>query len=118
MAKILLVDDDVTIVSLLDRFLGLEGFEVAKLKQFDDVIETIHAERPWLVLMDVRLPDVDGIQILERIRQDPQLCHTNVIMSSGSDVEHECLAKGADGFLLKPYLFDELMSKIGLLSDS
>lgn len=112
MTKVMLVEDDPTMLSLLDTLLGMEGYEIEKIKNFSKVLEEIQKSEPNVVLMDVNLKEINGIELLEKIRKDKVLNGLAVIMSSGMDFSDECLAKGANDFLLKPYMPDELIEKI------
>jgi two-component system response regulator MtrA len=112
MHKVMLAEDDPTMLSLLRTLLKLEGFETATLAEKEDVLEALHREMPDILLLDVNLPQGNGIEFLQRIRQDKILANTSVIMSSGMPLEAECLAAGANIFLLKPYMPDTLISAI------
>lgn len=116
MAKVMLVEDDPTMLSLLDTLLGMEGFEVDKITNFSKVLEEINKSTPNVVLMDVNLKEANGIELLEEIRKDKKLNGLAVIMSSGMDFSDECLSKGANDFLLKPYMPDELIEKINKIT--
>jgi CheY-like chemotaxis protein len=113
MPKILIVDDDETMVSLLRTLLELDGYEVIDSHDWDAILDVIKQEEPELVLMDCILPRSSGIDILGKIRSQPDLDQTAVIMTSGLDMEHRCQALGANGFLLKPYPPEKLMNLIG-----
>jgi DNA-binding response OmpR family regulator len=110
--KILIVEDDMTMFSLLTTLLQMEGFDVAGVRDWRKIIETVHAENPDLVLMDYVLPDVDGIEIMKQIREQPDLAKLKVMLTSGMDVSEECIEAGADSFLLKPYTPDQLIDLI------
>lgn len=112
MPKILIVEDDMTMFSLLTTLLQMEGFDVAGVRDWRKIIETVHAENPDLVLMDYVLPDVDGIEIMKQIREQPDLAKLKVMLTSGMDVSEECIEAGADSFLLKPYTPDQLIDLI------
>jgi DNA-binding response OmpR family regulator len=112
MAKVMLVEDDPTMLSLLDTLLEIEGFEVAQIFDFENVIEEVRMASPDVILMDVHIHDIDGKEILANLRADDGFGETKIIMSSGMDFRHECLAKGANDFILKPYMPDELINKI------
>lgn len=112
--KIFIVDDDNAIRSLLSTLLGMEGFEIIKdypLSQ-EGILETIRAERPDVVLMDVHIKDLNGIEILKLLRSEPDLQKTRVILSSGQDLRKKCLDAGANEFLMKPYMPAELLDII------
>jgi len=113
MPKILLADDDRTIISLLKTLLSMEGFQVVVLAgKGNDLVESVRREMPAIVLMDIFLGEENGIDLVRKLRQMPDLESTKVIMTSGMDLREECLAAGADDFLLKPYMPEELVQKL------
>ena len=112
MSKVMLIEDDPTMINLLSTLLEMEDFEVVKLARFDAVLDEIKKEMPDIVLMDVHLNDSDGLAFCAEIRGDAQLAKMKVIMSSGMDRKYESIQAGADAFLLKPYMPDELTAKI------
>ena len=116
MAKVLLIEDDPTMLSLLGTLLDMEGFEVVKLEKFNAVVMAIQNAGPDVVLMDVNLQEVNGLEILTELRQDASLNDVKVIMSSGMDFRRESMENGADDFIQKPYMPDELIDKVMLLS--
>lgn len=109
MPKVLLADDDFTMVTLLKTLLGMEGYQVATLlDQNGDLIENVRRERPDILLVDVYLGDRNGLDIVRQIRAEPDLRDLKIIMASGIDKTEECRAAGANAFLLKPYMPDDL----------
>lgn len=114
MAKILVVDDDHTMTSLLSTLLGMEGYQVATIRDWGKILDTIQEETPDLILMDRFLPQSDGIDLVTQIRANPATTSLQILMTSGMDVEDLCLAAGADAFLLKPYSPDQLLESIQL----
>ncbi len=115
---ILLVEDDPTMRTLLQTFLQFEGFHVALQNRddtLDQVRETILQEKPSVILLDVFLHQFNGFDLLDLIRQDKEIQDIKVIMSSGADVSDRCMEEGADLFLLKPYMPEELIHSINTL---
>ena len=115
MYKILLIEDDMTMISLLRTLLQFEGYTVVNLKNdatLDTAIGTIQLEKPDLILCDVHLREVNGFDLLRAVQQDPSIANTRIIMSSGMDFSQRCQAAGAQEFILKPYLPDDLMKKV------
>ena len=112
MAKVMIIEDDPTMISLLGTLLDMEGFQVAKVEKFGSVLEDIKREDPDLILMDVHLGSLDGLVVLAELRQDLKLMDKKVIMSSGLDKKYESSLAGADDFLMKPYMPDELIDKV------
>ena len=112
MAKVLLAEDDRTMVALLKTLLKMEGFETVALDSEADVPKAVLLEKPDILFMDVHLGRQSGMDIVESIRKDPQIASVRVVMTSGLNVKEECLQRGADDFLLKPFMPADL---IGIL---
>ena len=108
----MIVDDDRTMNSLLQTLLELDGFSVVLCPQGNQVLSTATAQKPDVILMDLHIGEVDGIDLLRQIRQHPELKAMPVVMSSGMDREDECKAAGANAFVLKPYPPDQLSSTL------
>ena len=109
MKKVLLADDDFTMVSLLKTLLNLEGYEVVTLlDKPGEILDNIRAARPDILLLDLYLGDRNGMEIVRQMRKDPELNGIRIVMVSGLDKTEECLEAGADEFLLKPYMPNEL----------
>jgi DNA-binding response OmpR family regulator len=113
MLKVLLADDDYTMVALLKTLLGMEGYQVVTLlDKPGDIFENIRSAKPDILLIDIFLGDRNGVDIVRQIRQMPDFNSMRIIMASGVDKTEECLAAGADVFLLKPYMPNELFEKL------
>jgi DNA-binding response OmpR family regulator len=115
MPKVMLIDDDVAILSLLQALLEFEGFQVVQLNGEggqDEIMSQIFLEKPDLVLLDVHLHHTNGFDLLHLIRQDEESDSILVLMTSGMELSSKCTQEGADGFILKPYMPDELVKKI------
>ncbi len=117
MSKVFLVEDDTTMITLLETLLGIEGYEVVAFRGGEDILEAVRREKPDLVLLDVNLKnfgiqDRDGFDVLRAIRADDELQTIGVIISSGMNYQHECEEAGADGFVMKPYMPDDLLNLI------
>jgi len=112
MAKILLAEDDETMVSLLKTLLKMEGFDVVALDVDSDVAAAVQREKPDALFMDVHLGGQSGMKILEKIRNNGDTANVRVIMTSGMNMRDECISRGADEFLLKPFMPDDLLSAL------
>jgi len=108
--KVLLAEDDVTMVSLLQTLLKMEGYQVVALDADADVPAAVRREKPDLLLMDVHLFHQSGLQILDKLRRASDTQSTCVVMTSGMNMKEECIRRGANDFLLKPYMPDDLFS--------
>jgi DNA-binding response OmpR family regulator len=99
----MIVDDDHTMVSLLETLLKLEGFEVVVCPRGNEVLEKARAEEPDLFMMDYNLTDIDGVELVKRLRSDPDFGDKPIVIASGMNVEMEVERAGADAFLTKPF---------------
>lgn len=113
MKKILLAEDDPTMVALLKMLLGIEGYlSVNITEENQNIIQMTRDEHPDLILMDVHLGDQNGLDIVRELKNLNDIKNIKVIMTSGMDLKNECRKAGADDFVLKPYMPEELLNKI------
>lgn len=112
MAKVLLAEDDPTMISLLKTLLKMEGFEVVMLDVNADVPSAVQNEMPDTILMDVHLGGQNGLKILEAIRENQDLASVRIVMTSGLNMKEECISRGASAFLLKPFMPDDLINAL------
>ena len=112
MAKILLAEDDATMVSLLKTLLKMEGYEVLALDADTDIAAAVQREKPHALFMDVHLGEQSGMKVLESIRKNQDTANVRVVMTSGLNMKEECMRHGADAFLLKPFMPDDLISAL------
>jgi CheY-like chemotaxis protein len=112
MTKVMLIDDDQTMVSLLRTLLEMDGYTIVVPKAWDEIVETIREEQPDLILMDYFLPHMEGLDVMKELRASDDLSNVRVVMTSGMDVTEQCREVGADAFLLKPYTPEVLLSTI------
>ncbi len=115
MPKVMLIEDDANMFSLLNMLLEFEGYEVVQWEggeKAEDVVNVLQQERPDLVLLDVHLRHLNGFDVLNSIRKEPGLRDMRVLMASGMDMTYRSRQEGADGFILKPFMPDELIQKI------
>ena len=109
MSKILLVEDDATMRILLKTLLELDKHQVTLVADpTQNIMATLLDLKPDILIMDVNLRKINGIEILKTIRSSELPWRLNILMTSGMDFQDECLKAGADGFLLKPYMPDDL----------
>ncbi|MGE5124035.1 MAG: response regulator [Acidobacteriaceae bacterium] len=114
MLKVMLIEDNQTMVSLLTTLLKMEGYtvEAPHNHHLDGFIQAILTEQPHLAFVDVNLRHGSGLELVRRIRQDPDASDTRIIMSSGLNLKYECIQAGADGFIQKPFMPEDLIKLI------
>jgi DNA-binding response OmpR family regulator len=106
-ATVLVADDDADILRFVEINLRLEGFEVVTARDGPDALAKAVAVRPDLVLLDVRMPGIDGYTVCARIRADASLAAVPVVIVTANYGSAEVAAArraGADDFLVKPFL--------------
>lgn len=106
MGKILLVDDHPDIIRLLQISLKGAGHEILSARDGAEGLRKVQDERPDLVILDVVMPELDGFRVLNRIKTDPELRDTVVVMLTVKDHPEELtlgLDIGADFYLTKPF---------------
>lgn len=118
MHRILVVEDDPAILSNTTRMLRLEGYEVHSAHNGLEGLQRAQALLPDLILCDIRMPEMNGDELLERLRAEPATAHIPLIFataSAESSGQQERLARGAAAYLVKPYDFKTLLATIGQL---
>ena len=110
--KVLLAEDDITMVSLLKTLLKMEGYEVVAIDADGDILDAVRHHQPDVLLMDVHLFNQNGLDVLDKMRESSDTSKVRVLMSSGANVKEECLNRGANGFLMKPYMPDDLFKQL------
>lgn len=117
MAKqtILVVDDEKDLLDLIEYNLKKEGFDVLKAENGEEGIAVAKEKNPDLVLLDIMMPKMDGMQAVEEMRKDDQLKNIPIIfLTARSDekTEVEGLNKGGDDYITKPISTTKLISRI------
>lgn len=106
---VLIIDDHFDTRSMLVELLELEGFSVVSAGSGREALAVVRDVRPCLVLLDLGLPDVDGIELVLRLRAEPDMASTPIYAFSGfTNLRDAALAAGLDGFLIKPVSGDDL----------
>ena len=112
---VLVVDDDDIIRRVVRTVLEADDFEVVEARDGDEAIQKVSSEHPLVVVLDVMMPGLDGVEVCRRVRADG----TKVLMLTArddADVEQASKDAGADGFLAKPFSSVELLDKVEQLT--
>ncbi len=112
---ILVVDDDADLRRLLDRELEAAGYQVAQSASGAEAIERARRHQPTLVLLDLNLPDLDGIEVLRQLKAVPSTARAGVVLLSGRASEADRIAAfelGADDYVIKPFSVRELLLRV------
>ena len=115
MTKILIAEDDQDIRELIVLSLKFAGYEVISAADGQQAVDLTVAEKPDLIILDVRMPRLSGFQALEQIKEKPDFEQTPVVILSAKGQESEIQAgfeRGALQYILKPFAPDELIEKI------
>ncbi|MBN8452220.1 response regulator [Accumulibacter sp.] len=113
--KILIADDEQNIVISIEFLLRREGFEVLVAGDGEEALAKVRGERPDLVLLDVMMPKMNGFDVCQALRADPDLAGTRILMltAKGRDTEvSKGLGLGADGYMTKPFSTKELLAEV------
>ena len=115
-SSVLIADDDTAICEALERSLRFEGFKVRSAFNGEIAIEEIERDLPDILILDINMPEVDGIQVTKYLRSldiDIPIC----ILSARDEVTDRVagLEAGADDYVVKPFSFEELLARIRAL---
>jgi pilus assembly protein CpaE len=117
--RVLLVDDEQFYFKLLRKVLKEPEYQLEYAKSGSEGLAKIPSFEPEVLIVDLKLPEMDGFQILERLRRDPKLGYIPVIVVTSKDQLSEKLRAfdlGADDYLVKPFQPEELVARLGILA--
>lgn len=113
--KVLVIDDEKHILELLKLNLEFYGYEVFTLDTGKDALKLIEKINPDILLLDLMLPEENGIDICKKIRLNPLLNHIRILIISAKSEDIDkivCLEIGADDYITKPFVIRELIARI------
>ncbi|HWH64019.1 MAG TPA: response regulator [Ginsengibacter sp.] len=113
MSKILVVDDDTDILSVMEILLTMKGFEVEVITKGENTFPKIETFKPDLILLDVLISGHDGRTICRKLKADKETMHIPIIMFSAHPGAAATIAEyGADDFIAKPFDVTNLLQKV------
>ena len=114
-ARILVVDDEPDLVELVRHHLAREHYEVATAGDGETGLAEARRRLPDLVVLDLMLPGIDGLEVCRRLRADPRTAHIPIVMLTAKGEESDAvigLAQGADDYVRKPFGVKELVARV------
>src|SRR6266481_7333343 len=114
-SRVLIVEDEPDISDLLAFHLGREGYEVFRSRTGVEALQHVRARTPDLVLLDLMLPGMDGLDVCRRLRQDPSTATLPIVMltAKGEEVDRVLgLELGADDYIVKPFSPKEVVARV------
>lgn len=112
---ILVVDDEEDIRELVRYNLSKSGYNVMTAGTGEEALQTAHEVRPMLVVLDIMLPGIDGLEVCRRLKADPALSKTPIVMISALGEEKDVVAGlelGADDYVAKPFSPSVLLARV------
>ncbi|MEM8952905.1 MAG: response regulator [Verrucomicrobiota bacterium] len=113
--RILLVDDNTTNLQVLFQALSPEGYELLVAQSGEQALESVAEVLPSLILLDVKMPGIDGFETFRRLRADEKTKAIPILfLSAHANVEavQEADALGAEGYFTKPFQFDDILKRV------
>ncbi|HET7011278.1 MAG TPA: response regulator [Anaerolineales bacterium] len=113
--RVLVVDDEIAFAAVMREVLDAFGLDVHVAHNARDAIRRIRHEPPDLMLIDVMMPEVDGLSLIRRIQKEQAWVNIPIVVISaraGSQDRNEAMFAGADGFLGKPFTSEELRAAL------
>jgi DNA-binding response OmpR family regulator len=117
MPKLLVVDDEPLTVEMLETFLKLNGYETVAVLNGADALLMVQVEMPDAVLLDLQLPDLNGIEVCRKLRAGayPQLPVIMITAHGSPEMRRRALEAGANAYFTKPIRFPDLIAELNRL---
>lgn len=114
-SKLLLIDDDPNLILLVQDYLEFQGYDVITADNGEEALAILQNETPDLIICDIMMPEMDGYELVKRIRQDERVSWIPVIFLSAKGQTSDRvkgLTTGADVYLVKPFEPEELVAQV------
>lgn len=106
---ILVVDDESAVCNMLKKFLTKRGYDARTALSGEDAIKEMHKKKPDAVLLDIRMPGIDGVETLKRIKKiDKNIGVIMITVVREEDIGQKCMKLGAYDYIIKPFDLDYL----------
>jgi DNA-binding response OmpR family regulator len=111
-SRVAVIDDDRMVREMLELGLSREGYEVRTATDGFGALELVKSFDPEVIVLDIMMPKIDGITLLPRLREITQAPILMLTAKGGTDDKVRSLASGADDYLVKPFVFEELIARL------
>lgn len=115
MTRILVVEDEQANLATIRDLLNFEGYEVLEARNGRDGVEVATANKPDIILLDMRMPEMDGYEVARQLKAGPETKEIPIIALTGNAMDEqrrEAMDAGCDDFIAKPVDFDNLLDRI------
>ncbi len=109
------MEDNIDLIHFLGLALEFHGYEVIRMTEGKEAVKMTASVLPDLILLDITLPDMDGLEVAHQIRQNPKTHSIPILATTGrasQKDQEECLQNGCNDYLSKPFTLEELASRI------
>jgi DNA-binding response OmpR family regulator len=113
--RILVVDDDPFILSFMQANLKARGYKVLIATNGEEAVRIAEKEKPELLILDIVMPGMDGFAVCQKIREWSQIPVVMLSAREGENDKEKCEACGADDYLTKPFVLNELLAMVKTL---
>ena len=113
--KVLIIDDEPSIIVPLQFLMEQNGYETSVAFSGEEAMETVAETHPNLILLDIMLPIIDGFEVCQRVRENPEWNDIRIILLTAMGSEANIakgLALGADAYITKPFSNSEVIAKV------
>jgi DNA-binding response OmpR family regulator len=117
-AKVLVIDDEPEITEIVQTFLSEAGYQVLVENASKNAVEKAHRFKPDVILLDIMMPGVDGYNICQELKSDPQFVDTPIIFLTGKDRGDDMgrsFKSGGDMFIKKPFSCERLLEIVNIV---
>jgi CheY-like chemotaxis protein len=117
MTRILVVEDEQANLATIRDLLNFEGYEVLEARNGRDGVEVATANKPDIILLDMRMPEMDGYEVARQLKAGPETKEIPIIALTGNAMDEqrrEAMDAGCDDFIAKPVDFDNLLDRIAV----